>query len=83
MLFPRDKTLKTKGNPATPSLPRGPRLHSVGAVQREIAHVYRRARRGEIDPGEACRLGYLLFNLVRVIDSHDIERRICALERRA
>lgn len=68
---------------ATPS----PRLRcplaTLDDVKRELAKLYREAKSGQRDVGEASRLGNLLAILGRMIEGADIERRIVELEERA
>lgn len=56
------------------------RLDSVWRVRRELARVYKAARRGELDTGDATRLTYCLVSLVKMIEVQDIEKRLRALE---
>lgn len=66
--------------PAPPSRDRRLSLHSVVAVRRELARVYRDARAGRLPTADATRLGYLLDLMRRAIESSDLEARIAALE---
>ena len=55
-------------------------LASLKDVRREMADVYRRARRGAIDTSEAGRLAYILTGIGKLIEAEDIENRITRLE---
>ena len=81
-----DKGLIVVENPATPS-PRGgrrkrePKLHTLRDVKMEMANLYRASRyRGEIDPGDAAKLAYILRSVAEVIAAVDIEERLELLE---
>ncbi len=60
--------------------PRIGRLNTVGGVVTELGRVYREARRGDLDIGEATRLTYILREIRCALEAGDIERRIEALE---
>jgi len=58
-------------------------LNTVASIRREMARLYADARRAEGEsPGAdvSYKLGALLMNLARLIESSDIERRLAALE---
>ena len=55
-------------------------LDTVGGVVTELGRVYREARRGDLDIGEATRLTYILREIRCALEAGDIERRIEALE---
>lgn len=57
-----------------------PRLDSLEAVRRELAAVYRAARRGDMDSRDATRLAYVLDRIANLIEASDIEARITAIE---
>ena len=71
--------MKSGTNRASPS----PRLDSMAAVRRELARLYRQARAGELEVGDASRLAHMLQILARLIEGCEIEARIEALEREA
>ncbi len=56
------------------------RLNTVGGVVTELGRVYREARRGSLDLGEATRLAYILREIRCALEASDIERRIEVLE---
>ncbi len=86
---------RSKANPKPPTRPAGagsgetptPRrrlripLRTAFEVRRELARVYREARGGSLDVGDASRLGNLLLILARLIEESDLEARLTALER--
>ena len=55
-------------------------LVTVGGVVTELGKVYRLARRGELDLGDATRLTYILLEIRCALEAGDIERRIDELE---
>ena len=57
-------------------------LDTVGGVVTELGRVYRQARRGDLDIGDATRLAYILRELRCALEAGDIEARIEALEKR-
>lgn len=59
---------------------RGPRLHDLKTVKRELGCLYREARLGKIDTQDASRLANLLSILARIIQGTDLEARLTALE---
>ena len=58
------------------------RLDSVGGVVTELGRIYRQARRGELDVGDATRLAMILREIRCALEAGDIERRIAELEAR-
>jgi len=56
------------------------RLDSVGGIVSELGRVYREARRGELDVGDATRLATILREIRSALEAGDIERRIEKLE---
>ena len=58
-------------------------LNTVGGVVAELGKVYRHARRGEMDMGEAKILTYVLRELRCALEAGDIERRLEELEEAA
>jgi hypothetical protein len=52
-------------------------------VRRELARLYRQARAGELEVGDASRLANILQILGRMIEGSVLERRLAELERRA
>ncbi len=55
-------------------------LATVGGVVSELAKVYREARRGQIEVGDATRLAMILREIRCALEASDIERRIAELE---
>ncbi|MFM0095730.1 hypothetical protein PQQ87_08960 [Paraburkholderia nemoris] len=58
------------------------KLDSAQEVRFELAKLYRQARNGKIDVGDASKLAHMLQVLSRVIETSDIERRLEELEAR-
>ena len=56
------------------------RLDTVGGVVTELGRIYRQARRGELDVGDATRLAMVLREIRSALEASDIERRIEELE---
>lgn len=56
------------------------RLNSANYVRRETARLYKDARVGKIDAGDASKLATLLQLLLRTIESSDLESRVEKLE---
>ena len=58
-----------------------PRLATAGDVRREMADLYRQARTGQVEIGDASRLAYMLTQLATMLRIDDLEQRTAALER--
>ncbi len=56
------------------------RLDSVGGVVTELGRIYRQARKGELDVGDATRLAMILREFRCALEVSEIERRLDALE---
>lgn len=65
-----------KPDPTPPKI----KLSSIEDVRREMATIYREARAGVIEIGDAGRLAYVLTGIGKLIEVEAIERRIAALE---
>lgn len=70
--------------PIPPAKVASPRLklETVRDVRRELARIYREARRGELKPETATKLAFLLDLTARMIERNELEARIEALEAR-
>ena len=55
-------------------------LNTVGGVVTELGRVYRQARRGELDVGDATRFASILREIRCALEAGDVERRLDALE---
>ena len=55
-------------------------LRTLDDVAIELARLYRRAERGQIQTADASRLAYILTSLGKVIEASVIEARLTALE---
>lgn len=66
----------------TPSKLPSPRLKlgTIADIKRELARLYREARREEISTQTATRLAYLLNMMAQLIESAELEKRVNALE---
>ena len=65
----------------TPRLPsKRLKLESVQDCRRQLAILFREARRGELPTQTASRLAYLLDLMSRMIERSDLEARVIALE---
>lgn len=64
----------------SPPAPRRICLRDIDAVRREMARLYRDARRGQLEITAAAKLTYILGELRRTFELSVIERRISALE---
>lgn len=69
------------GSPSGPT-PRRSRatLATLNDVAAELARLYRRADRGEIAPGDATKMAFILVSLGRVLEAATLETRLSALE---
>ena len=56
------------------------RLDNIGGVVVELGRIYKQARRGELDVGDASRLATILREIRSALEAGDIERRIQELE---
>lgn len=57
------------------------RLDKVSDIKRELARLYREARRNEISTQTATRLAYLLNMMAQLIESTELEKRVIELEK--
>ena len=66
-------------------LPTPPRmdLKTIDDVRLEMARVYRAMKHGDIPTQDGTRLTYVLAQIGRLIEVHEIERRLAELESRA
>lgn len=65
-----------KPDPTPPKI----KLNSIEDVRREMATVYREARSGKLDIGDAGRLAYILTGIGKMIEVGEIEKRLSELE---
>lgn len=56
------------------------RLDSLKSIRRDLADVYRLARRGELELSAACKFGYLLSTLGKLSEAELLEDRLIRLE---
>ena len=57
-------------------------LASALDVRREMAKVYRETKAGKIDTADGAKLVYMLAQVGKMIELHEIETRLTALEAR-
>ena len=57
------------------------RLDKVSDIKRELARLYREARREEISTQTATRLAYLLNMMAQLIETTELEKRVIELEK--
>lgn len=57
------------------------RLDKVSDIKRELARLYREARRDEISTQTATRLAYLLNMMAQLIETTELEKRVIELEK--
>ena len=55
-------------------------LITVGSVVTELGRIYRQARRGQLDVGDATKLAFILREIRCALEAADIEKRLEALE---
>jgi polyhydroxyalkanoate synthesis regulator phasin len=55
-------------------------LTTIGEVVRELARVYRAAKRGDLDSSIAARLANILNQMRAAMEAENLEKRIDALE---
>ena len=58
-----------------------PRLGTAAEVRMEMARLYREARTGQVEVGDATKLAYILTQLATLMRIDDLEQRTAALER--
>jgi len=58
------------------------RLQTMADTRREAGKLYREARGGVLNPVTACKLGFLLQLVGRLVEVEQLEQRIEHLERR-
>ena len=56
------------------------RLNNVGGVVSELGKIYREARRGELDVGDATRLAMILREIRQALEVSEFEARLRAVE---
>jgi hypothetical protein len=57
-------------------------LRNATDIRRELARLYREARGGRLDKGEANKLAWLLGELRKAVELEEFEARLAALEAR-
>ncbi|WP_348945736.1 hypothetical protein ABHF33_03905 [Chitinibacter sp. FCG-7] len=64
-----------------PKRDRMPPLDTVCRVKKEMAKLYRDARAGAVDVGDASKMANMLSVLARLIETSELVQRMEALER--
>lgn len=72
-------TIENESGKVLPT-PRGIKLNTIDAVRVEMASVYRGMKSGKIETSDGSRLVYTLTAIGKMIEIHDIEKRILLLE---
>ena len=82
MIVPDIKSTITQDNSQEVSTPTPYRidLKSIDDVRLEMAKVYRSMKSGELQSSDGTRLVYVLAQIGKMIELHDIESRLYALE---
>lgn len=73
--------MSKKDKTPTPT-PRVGRLNTLDGVLKEMAAVYREARRGQMETPKASKLMYMLSQMRQTVEVQAIEVRLRALEGR-
>ncbi|SCC95425.1 hypothetical protein THIX_90194 [Thiomonas sp. X19] len=70
------------GDVVTPTPPKNRvRLHTLDDMRLELGKVYNDMRDNSLDPATGTKLAYVLGQMVRIYEVHELERRTEALER--
>ena len=56
-------------------------LETLADIKRETAHLYRSARRGDVEAGDASKLASVLGLLARLTEGDDFDSRLAAVEK--
>ena len=84
MAGPNDAAANNDADDAGEAIPRRVptrlRLDSLDRVRFELVKVYRSARDGHRDVGDASKLAHILVAIARILEGSDLEKRITALE---
>ena len=72
-------TVDNKSGKVLPS-PKGIKLKTIDDVRVEMASVYRGMKAGSIESSDGTKLVYVLGQIGKMIETHDIEKRIELLE---
>ena len=74
------KVIKLPTSGQNPPTRRSRPLKTMEQIRQELSKVYREARNGSVDIGDASRLANILALVGRVIEGSTVEARIRALE---
>ena len=82
----RSKPLNDNSDPGAPAprqrKPKVGGLATVGDLRHETANLYRAARRGDVEAGDASKLASVLALLARLVEGDSFDERLTALETR-
>ena len=73
-------TIDNASGDVLPTRPKKVDLKSINDVRLEMASVYRQMKSGEIETSDGTKLVYVLGQIGKMIEVHDIEKRIELLE---
>jgi hypothetical protein len=76
------REIKSEATHPPPCVVRVGRLENCAGILREMATVYRAARRGQITVEAACKFTYMLSCMGRLHEAAELEKRVEALEGR-
>ena len=80
---PTATRLKAAGVSPPAGRPPRLRLDSLARVRFELVRIYREARDGKRDVGDASKLAHILALIARILEGSDLEKRIALLEQQA
>ena len=73
-------TIDNKSGNVLPTRTKKVDLRSIDDVRLEMANVYRQMKSGDIETSDGTKLVYVLGQIGKMIEVHDIEKRIELLE---
>ena len=73
-------TIDNKSGNVLPTRTKKVDLRSIDDVRLEMANVYRKMKSGDIETSDGTKLVYVLGQIGKMIEVHDIEKRIELLE---
>ncbi len=73
-------TIDNTSGSVLPTRPKKVDLKSINDVRLEMANVYRQMKSGEIETSDGTKLVYVLGQIGKMIEVHEIEKRIELLE---
>lgn len=73
-------TVDQSGEVIAPTRPRRIDLATIDDVRLQMAQVYRRMEAGDIEASDGTKLAFVLSQIGRLIEVHEVERRLELLE---